>query len=187
MECARIIAGRWRHERDHELHAGACEVRGIARDHRQIVHPRDGRDLLVQGVLMVGCSQPPPHLCGVRVEVEHVVRMVVKHRRQPALQQARLLGIAAQPDEFDAAPELADRDDRQIDRVVRAGNATEEVDDAWQLPEETGQASSCGRLHEALAGSARRGLRRHSAEARTRPGRWQSHPPHRPPLLASGP
>jgi uncharacterized lipoprotein YbaY len=129
-----LLRGRWHHEGVHDLHAGAREVRRIARDDRQIVEQRGGRNLLVQGVLGVRNSESPPYLRGVGVEGEHFVRVLVEHSGKPVLQQARLLGSAAQPDEFDAATKLADRDDRQIDRVAGAGNAIEELDDAGVRP-----------------------------------------------------
>ena len=63
--------------------------------------------MLVNFVLGVRHAQAPPDLCGIGIEGQDVLRMLVQQIREPVLKQLRLVGVAPVADEFHTPAQLA--------------------------------------------------------------------------------
>ena len=66
------------------------EVPGISRDDRQIEHEREGRDLLVAGVVRVQGHQLPPDMGARRIERKDPVGIFFGQKGHPGLKDASL-------------------------------------------------------------------------------------------------
>src|SRR5262245_34458842 len=102
------------------------EMLHVSRHDRQVVHERRSRDLLVEFVLRMRYPCAAPDLTRLNIESEDLVLIVAKNGSQPALQQLGLRRIAAMADQLDPSAQLADRDDRQVHRLVASGRLAQE-------------------------------------------------------------
>ena len=117
-------------ERVHDRHPEAGEVRGIARDERETVCQRRGRDLFVDRVFRMRYTQAAPYLSLVMREIQNVVGEVIQHRREPCVELIGLPRVAAVPDRFYAAANFADGDDTEVKRIAFGVRVSEEAPDA---------------------------------------------------------
>src|SRR5512146_1488477 len=121
-------------ERVGQFDPRALEVGDVAGDEGEVVDDSDGGDLLVERAAWVGNSQITPDLRRVRIEGEDTFTIGFDDARQPGLKKPRLFGVAAAPDQFDAAAQLAHRYRGEKHRLARGGDSFEEGDDAAIRP-----------------------------------------------------
>src|SRR5690349_17494436 len=162
-------------ERVGQFDPRALEIADVAGDEGEVVDDSDGCDLLVERAACVGNSQITPDLRRVRIEGEDAFTIRFDDARQPGLKKPRLLSVAAAPDEFDAAAQLAYRYRREKHRLARIGHSLEEGEDAPIRPGALSRLADHVGVNQIHARSARR----------TRPARN----PHRgrPRALTPGP
>ena len=83
------------------------EVPGISRDDRQIEHEREGRDLLVAGVVRVQGHQLPPDMGARRIEREGSGRNILRSEGPSRSQGCEPGKIAPATDHFESLPQHA--------------------------------------------------------------------------------
>ena len=116
-------------ERIEQFDARCRKVPDVARDQDEIMNQRCSRDLLVERILGMRHAQPTPNLRHIRVEGKNAVAEIVKQPAQPAFERLRLPGVSSMTNEFDPAPQFADRQGSDIKRSIARGHLFEECND----------------------------------------------------------
>src|SRR6185437_13170304 len=104
----------------------------------------------------VGNPQTAPDLRRVRVEGEDAFTIRFDDVRQPGFEEPSLLSVAAAPDEFDAAAQLAYRYRREKHRLARIGDRLEEGENAAIRPGALSRLADHVGVNQIHARSARR-------------------------------
>ena len=105
------------------------EIRDIAGRQSEAIDQRDRGDLFVERVIGIGDPETAPDLRGVRVERQYAVAELLDHAFEPRLETLRLLSVAAATNELHAAPQFADGDGGDKDKVAGIGQLFQERDD----------------------------------------------------------
>ncbi len=99
----------------HRFRASPFKIGRVAGDDGQVMHQRDGGDLLVDRMPRISGHQLAPHFGAFAVEVENAVYVLFSDGAESTLERAGLLRIAARADALNSPAQCADGLHRQMD------------------------------------------------------------------------